>query len=162
MSYNTRLLVPAIRLKGNILVINTYWACLGRALHSEASCLKNERWQGWFTSIKWPLTPLLKSGLPHYHWVGSATLKGLSSTLRGTVCTSPLLRTLNSYLCNKHTTNEQHHFYRTGSSQLFYRHISQSPEYPEQAVNNMMNHQQWPSLTAVQTSSALFHITSCF
>lgn len=143
MSYNTRLLVPAIRLRGNILVIkiNTYWACLGRALHSEASCLKNERWQGWFTSIKWPLTLLLKSRLPHYHQVGNATLKGLSSTLRGTGCTSPLLRTLNSYLCNKHTTNEQYHFYRTGSIQLFfYRHISQSPEYPKQAVNKMMNH----------------------
>lgn len=144
MSYNTRLLVPAIRLRGNILVIkiNTYWACLGRALHSEASCLKNERWQGWFTSIKWPWTLLLTSKLPHHCQVGSAAPAGLSPTLRGTGCTSPLLRTLNSYLCNKHTTNEQYHCDRTGSIQLsFYRHISQSPEYPKQAVNKMMNHQ---------------------
>lgn len=83
-----------------------------------------------------------KSRLPLYHQVGSATLKGLSPTLRGTGCTSPLLCTLNSYLCNKHTTNEQYHFYRTGSIQLFYRHISQSLEYPKQDVNKMMNHQQ--------------------
>lgn len=42
----------------------------------------------------------------------------------------------------QHTTNEQYHFYRTGSIQLFfYRHISQSPEYPKQDVNKMMNHQ---------------------
>lgn len=103
------------------------------------------------------------SRLPHYHQVSNATLKGLSPTGRGTGCTSPLLRTLNSYLCNKHTTNEQYHFYRTGSIQLFfYRHISQSPEYPKQAVDNDEPPPQWTSLTAVQTSSALFHITSCF
>lgn len=72
----------------------------------------------------------------------SAALAGLAPTLRGTGCTSPLLRTPNSYLCNKHTTNEQYHCDRTGSIQLsFYRHISQSSEYPKQAVNKMMNHQ---------------------
>lgn len=80
------------------------------------------------------------------HQVGSAALAGLSSTLRGTGCTSTLLCTLNSYLCNKHTTNEQYHCDRTGSIQLsFYSYsflfIFQSPEHPKQAISKMMNHQ---------------------
>lgn len=56
----TELVVPVISLKGNILVIktDTYWACLFRALHSEASCLK----KGWWDGVKdgsYPLNDLV-------------------------------------------------------------------------------------------------------